>query len=121
LSTLQFSFSLSMKRRRRENCDGMSNVAKFFYIVFVTETWALLVKFFFQDFIFLLIRLDILVRHEATTQNYTLYFFVAKNLILCVFEMYRCCVLFFDEISRMRQGVTYVSELNETTSGIYMF
>lgn len=41
-----------------------------------------------QDLPFFIIRLLILVYYSNLQSNYTLYFFVAKSLILVIFELY---------------------------------
>ena len=66
-------------------------------LIFSTEIWSLLFSLLTQDFLFFIIRLIVLIYYESTSKNYTLYFFVVKNFILCIFQIYRIIVIIIEE------------------------
>jgi hypothetical protein len=108
LSTFQYSITLVMRKKRhnhRRNDEKDSHddneqlkFQSFIDVLFGTKIWVILTTFLFQDSLFFIIRLTVLVQYEASTMNYTLYFFVIKNFVLCLFEMYRIFVLLCNEI-----------------------
>ncbi len=51
-----------------------------------------------MDLPFFLMRFYILVQYQSTTKNYTLYFFVAKNFLLVVFEIYKIILIVIEEL-----------------------
>ena len=51
-------------------------------VVFGTEVWAFLFVLFVQDLPFAALRLAVIINYEQLSKNYSLYFFVIKNLIL---------------------------------------
>jgi hypothetical protein len=90
-----------MKKKRHNYEHATRRQAKlydFIDLLFGTEIWAILVTFVFQDALFFIIRLMVLLRYQSTTKNYTLYFFVIKNFVLCLFELYRIVVLLCAEV-----------------------
>lgn len=101
LSVLQFSFTLSAKM------DGLDEVLDrpvwtvVKEAVFATEMWSVLLIFLFQDFPFCIIRTIIIVRF-GTEKNYLLYFFVVKNYVLVVYEIYLVTNLILDERHRKK-------------------
>ena len=44
-----------------------------------------------------MIRLLILVKYTSLAKNYSIYFYVTKNLCLCIFEIYRILVIYLTE------------------------
>ena len=64
-------------------------------LIFSTEIWALMFVLFFQDLPFTIIRLLILIYYNQLSKNYTLYFFVIKNLILAIYEIYLISLISF--------------------------
>lgn len=44
-------------------------------------------------------RFYLLVTYETTSKNYTLYFFLIKNLLLVVFELYKVAIILIEELS----------------------
>ncbi len=57
-----------------------------------------------MDLPFFLMRFYILVQYESTTRNYTLYFFVAKNFFLVVYEIYKVILICFEELVGNQDG-----------------
>lgn len=96
MSTFQYAFGLAMRRRSNS---GAVKFDRFLDIVFGTEVWALLLVCFTMDLTFLIMRFYILVQYESTTRNYTLYFFVAKNFLLVVFEIYKVVLIIIEELA----------------------
>ena len=86
-SVIQFSFTLTSNQSKR----GHSCSALFFG----TEIWALCFILSFQELPFLVIRSLKLLRFEQSVTDYTVYFFTVKNLVLCLFEIYRIGVIYF--------------------------
>ncbi len=104
LSTLQFSFSLVMTRDKKiTNYEQLSFHSKLAIVLFNTEIWGLLFKFFFQDFLFLIIRTKIIAHCETSTKNNTLYFFVIKNFFISVLELQNIFYTYTEAMREMRE------------------
>lgn len=89
-------FGLAAKRKRNPDSRGLE---RFFDIVFGTEIWSLLLVCFTMDLPFFIMRFYLLATYEYTSQNYTLYFFLIKNLLLVVFELYKVFIILIEELS----------------------
>lgn len=68
----------------------------FWDLIFGTEIWALLIVLFLQDLPFAIIRLIILATYNQLSKNYTLYFFVIKNIILAGSEIHLIIVIYLE-------------------------
>jgi hypothetical protein len=99
LSVVQFSFTLSAK------LDGLDNVLErnvptiIKEAVFATEIWSVLIILLTQDLPFCIIR-TIIIANYGVDKNYLLYFFVVKNYVLVIFELYLIYNLILDERHR---------------------
>jgi hypothetical protein len=91
-SVIQFSFTLTAIHAPKRL--GANKCIK---LVFGTEIWALCFILLFQDVPFFLIRFLILIMYTSVAKNYSIYFYVAKNLCLCIFEVYRIAVIYISE------------------------
>ena len=63
-------------------------------LFFGTEIWALCFILLLQEIPFFVIRLMILIKYKSLAKNYSIYFYVVKNLVLCFFEIYRVIIIF---------------------------
>lgn len=61
-------------------------------IIFGTEIWAIILIFSLQDFPFLILRI-ILVINYKTADQFTIYFFAAKNVLLCFTQIYKIIII----------------------------
>ena len=94
-SSLQFSLVLSvelkLKQFRNEN-----KFKNFFKFVLGSELWGLFFILTFQDLPFFVIRLLFLILYDSFKKNSILYFFVIKNFLLCIFEIYHVSVILIE-------------------------
>lgn len=88
LSLIQFSFSLTAKKKRNKNLKGFRN---FIDLLFATQAWAVLLQLVTQDFPSLIVRIFIIQMMTETKTN--LFFFVLKNGLLVLLEIYRIIVV----------------------------
>ena len=95
MSTLQYCFALAARKYRNPNCTGFG---KFCDVFFGTEIWALSLVCFTMDLPFFIMRLYILITYDSTTKNYTLYFFVIKNFLLVLFELYKIVIIALEDL-----------------------
>ncbi len=65
--------------------------------VFGTDAWVVLLAFMVQDFPLLIIRI-IIATVFTLEKNYTLYYLVGKNILLCLLEIYRVVVLMYEKV-----------------------
>ncbi len=99
LSVVQFSFTLSAK------IDGLDKVLErnvptiIKEAVFATELWSVLIILITQDLPFCIIRTYIIAAY-GVAGDYLLYFFVVKNYVLVIFEVYLITNLILDERHR---------------------
>ncbi len=99
-STLQFSFTLSARLEREANFKkGFWEVIR--EAVFCTELWSYIFIFCTQDFPFMITRTYVIV-YYGTERNYLLFFFVIKNYVLCIFEIYASVNIILDEKHRRK-------------------
>ena len=83
MSIFQFSFDLSTKLSVKiDSSKKHGLLTRLKNVVFGTEAWAFLFVFLVQDLPFAILRLSVIINYEKLSKNYTLYFFVVKNLIL---------------------------------------
>ena len=68
---------------------------EFFRLFFGTEIWALCFVLLIQEVPFLIIRVLKLIRFRESLLDYSVYFFATKNLVLCIFEVYRIGVIYY--------------------------
>jgi hypothetical protein len=95
LSTLQFSFTLSAKLERDSKLNkGLRETVK--EALFCTDMWSLLTVFLIQDFPFMITRTYVII-YYGTEKNYSLYFYVFKNYVWCIFELYAVVNIILDE------------------------
>ena len=85
------------------------------------ESWSVLLICLTQDLPFLIIRLYILaVSYNSIQNNYTIYFFLIKNFILVLLEIYRVISLYCEESLQNKTKVNpedYIpSNINEELS-----
>lgn len=97
LSSLQFCFGLSATAKMSTKRFRSTALNRFFNLIFGTEVWALILVFFLQDMPFSIIRLLILINYKQLSKNYNLYFFVIKNILLALFEIYLVFVTIYNE------------------------
>lgn len=95
MSTLQYCFALAARKNRNKNAKGFS---KFCDTFFGTEIWSLALVCLTMDLPFFIMRFYILVTYESTTKNYTLYFFVIKNFLLVIFEIYKIVIIALEDL-----------------------
>jgi hypothetical protein len=90
-------------------------------LVFGSEIWALCFILLFQDIPFFLIRLIILIEYTSFAKNYSIYFYVAKNFCLCLFEMYRITIIYFAERNHNAPQTTAAAKETPVEDHIYYF
>ena len=73
------------------------------FLLFGTDIWSLLLVLLLQDLPFSIIRLLILIFYNQLSKNYTLYFFVIKNLMLAASEIYLVCLIIFEERKKFKK------------------
>lgn len=67
-----------------------------FRIFLGTEIWALCFILVCQEIPFFTIRLfKLIIFSNSASRDYSIYFYVAKNFILCIFEIYRIIIIFY--------------------------
>jgi hypothetical protein len=66
-----------------------------FQLFLNTEIWALCFVLVCQEIPFFTIRLFKLIKFNKASRDYSIYFYVAKNFILCIFEIYRIIIIFY--------------------------
>jgi hypothetical protein len=88
LSLIQFSFSLTAKKKRNPNLKGFRN---FIDLLFATQAWAVFLQLISQDFPSFIVRIFIIQMMNETKAN--LIFFVLKNGLLVLLEIYRIIVV----------------------------
>jgi len=91
-----FSLSAITSINKERFNSSISNVEHFWDLIFGTEIWALLIVLFLQDLPFAIIRLIILATYNQLSKNYTLYFFVIKNIILAGSEIHLIIVIYLE-------------------------
>jgi len=113
LSLFQFSFDFSTKlsvkinpRKKPGILERLNNV------VFGTEVWAFLFVLFVQDLPFAALRLAVIINYEQLSKNYSLYFFVIKNLILACYEVYYVGLIFLKEEEKEERNEEKVMPIN---------
>jgi hypothetical protein len=105
LSAFQYSFDLSVKIDVKNETNKKSTGNKFFKLIFGTEIWSLLLVFIIHDLPFSIIRLLVLVHYEhKLSKNYTLYFFVIKNLVLSTCELYYISLLILKHLEEHKKN-----------------
>ncbi len=72
-------------------------------LVFGTEIWSLLFVFITQELPFTVLRLIVMIHYKHLSKNYTLYFFVIKNLVLSVIELYYIGVILANHIKKRKK------------------
>jgi len=98
LSIFQFSFDLSTKLRVKKNAKHETGpLARLKRLIFGTDIWAFLFVLLVQDLPFSVLRLSVVVYYDELSKNYTLYFFVVKNIILACCEVYYIGLIMFKE------------------------
>jgi hypothetical protein len=102
---LQFSFTLTASRSKK---------SKSFRLFFGSEIWALCFILLFQEIPFFLIRLGKLIKFKNSLHDYSIYFYVAKNFLLCLFEIYRILVIFYYHRKHLKASNSYK---NKSSSG----
>jgi hypothetical protein len=66
-------------------------------MLFGTEIWAYLIVLFIQDLPFAVLRISVLINYDQLTKNYTLYFFVVKNVVLALSEIYYIVLILIND------------------------
>ena len=72
-------------------------------LVFGTEIWSLLFVFVVQELPFTVLRLVVMVHYQHLSKNYTLYFFVIKNLVLSACELYYIGVILVHHVKKYQK------------------
>ena len=97
MSTIQFSFTLAVKRHKsNEMAKERIFLNKVKDVVFGTEIWSLILIFLTQDFPFFILRIVIMVSYRLS-KNYMIYFLVSKNFVLLILELYRIYAIYLEE------------------------
>ena len=97
MSTIQFSFTLAVKRHKsNEIAEERTFLNKVKDVVFGTEIWSLILIFLTQDFPFFILRIVIMVSYRLS-KNYMIYFLVSKNFVLLILELYRIYAIYLEE------------------------
>ena len=85
ISLIQFCMTLTATKRMSDQNTGMSLLIDF---VFGSEVWAIVFVLVTQDLPYLIVRILIVTRLSLYVSA-TLYFFVLKNIALCILDVYR--------------------------------
>ena len=85
ISLIQFSLTLTATRKLNLNRTGLKLV---FDIMLGSEIWSILFVFITQDFPYLIVRI-LIVSKLSINVSATLYFFILKNIALCILCVHR--------------------------------
>jgi hypothetical protein len=95
---VQFSFTLTA-RESKEGDVSYRSVDQWF---FGSEIWALCFILLVQEIPFLVMRIAKLIKYRKSITDYAIYYYVAKNFLLCIFEIYRIGVLYLKHRRHLR-------------------
>lgn len=83
-------------------------------MLFGTEIWAYLMVFFIQDLPFAVLRISVLINYDQLTKNYTLYFFVVKNVVLALSEIYYIVLILINDKEEKTHDHSLIEKNRET-------
>jgi hypothetical protein len=115
LSLVQFSFTLTAKESKNEEDESYNSVDKWF---FGSEIWALCFILLVQEIPFLVMRIAKLIKYQSSLKDYSICYYVAKNFLLCIFEIYRIGVLYMQYRRQLRLKRRVISDKKEKKSPI---
>lgn len=99
-SLMQFTFVLTNRASlsgtvTRKRSVLATKAVKQYHICCETEVWTLLIAVLMQDGPFVILRLVTVIHFEV--QTFTIFFFLSKNIVVLILQLYRIFVLCFEK------------------------
>ena len=110
-TTSSLQYSLVLSSHLQLTTTDSNKVVSFFNMIFGTEIWQAIFIFTLQDFPFFIVRLLYLIFYQQLNKNYNLYFYVVKNFVLCLFDVYLSIVIFIEFKKKSKMIKTEIPEI----------